>query len=176
MNSAREKPDGISDQFPALTYVPGQVPHPHRQELDERSDESLPQPGSDLRRNLLFGLELFEQGFYWEAHEAWESVWVELGRSGAEANVIKGLIKLAACGVKCLCANRNGATRHIVRGVAIFAGSACEFVLVGGVQIDVRKLQEFAETIQHSLPVNTSPADGQPRSLPNFQVRESFSP
>lgn len=46
------------------------------------------------------GLALFNEGFYWEAHEAWERHWHALGRRGREADLVKALIKIAAAGVK----------------------------------------------------------------------------
>ncbi|MCP4174367.1 MAG: DUF309 domain-containing protein [Fuerstiella sp.] len=61
---------------------------------------------------IAHGMFLFNLGSYWEAHEAWEHLWMALGRSGSEADIVKGLIKLAACGVKCLQANPVGASRH----------------------------------------------------------------
>ena len=37
---------------------------------------------------------------YWEAHEAWEELWHACGRMGPTADFLRGLIKLAAAGVK----------------------------------------------------------------------------
>ena len=69
-----------------------------------------------------WGVRLFDSGYYWEAHEAWEHLWLELGRTTPEALLLKGLIKLAACGVKCLESNSNGAKRHAVRAAELLAG------------------------------------------------------
>ena len=65
-------------------------------------------------------MALFNAGYYWEAHDAWESLWHAHGRRGVVADVIKALIKLAAAGVKA----REG-HEH---GVRIHAGRAAEFV------------------------------------------------
>ena len=46
------------------------------------------------------GIALFDHGYYWEAHEAWEQVWIAAGRQGAVGELLKGLIKLAAAGLK----------------------------------------------------------------------------
>ena len=48
----------------------------------------------------LRGLLYYNAGYYWEAHEAWEAAWVIAGRQGPTADFYKGLIKLAAAGVK----------------------------------------------------------------------------
>ena len=45
-------------------------------------------------------IELFNAGYYWEAHEVWEELWHVEGRRGPTAELLKALIKLAAAGVK----------------------------------------------------------------------------
>ena len=50
--------------------------------------------------DYLLGCDLFNHGYYWEAHETWEGLWNACGRSGTTADFLKGLIKLAAAGVK----------------------------------------------------------------------------
>lgn len=62
---------------------------------------------------------LFDRGYYWESHEAWEQVWIALGRTGEAADLVKGLIKLAAAGVKYLEGNLRGAQRHFARAVEL---------------------------------------------------------
>src|SRR5439155_181759 len=41
------------------------------------------------------GVDLFNRGLYWEAHEAWEHEWVP-DRKGPDAGFYKGLIQIAA--------------------------------------------------------------------------------
>jgi predicted metal-dependent hydrolase len=41
------------------------------------------------------GVELFNQGRYWEAHEAWEEAWTP-DRHGPDRGFYKGLIQVAA--------------------------------------------------------------------------------
>jgi len=65
------------------------------------------------------GRTLFDAGYYWEAHEAWEHRWIELGRRGPQADCVKGLIKLAAAGVKVLAGQQDGAVRHATRCVEL---------------------------------------------------------
>jgi len=49
---------------------------------------------SALRPDLLRGAELFAAGEWWEAHEAWEGVWMTT--AGDERHFVQGLILLAA--------------------------------------------------------------------------------
>jgi hypothetical protein len=66
-----------------------------------------------------YGIDLFNHGFYWEAHEAWESLWHAAGRRGPIATWLKALIKLAAAAVKLREGNAAGARRHANRALEL---------------------------------------------------------
>jgi hypothetical protein len=64
--------------FPTYVYLPGKHPHPVR---DPGGHSYRNEPvtvaveaalGSDVFR---WGIDLFNHGYYWEAHEAWEPLW-----------------------------------------------------------------------------------------------------
>lgn len=63
----------------------------------------------------LHGLDLSNAGFYWEAHEVWESLWYFFGRTSPEAQFIQGLIHLAAACVKVREGKPIGVARHTKR-------------------------------------------------------------
>jgi hypothetical protein len=88
--------------FPAYAYLPGRTPHPTRDpeghSYGARPDTpELPDP-EDWRAcgDYLYGIDLFNHGFYWEAHEAWEGLWVACGRRGPTATFLQALINLTA--------------------------------------------------------------------------------
>lgn len=81
-----------------------------------------------LSHHYEHGRRLFDAGYYWEAHEAWEHLWILLGRRGPAAETIKGLIKLAAAGVKVLEGRPTGAERHATRAVELLSGAQSEAV------------------------------------------------
>lgn len=60
----------------------------------------------------MWGIELFNHGYYWEAHEAWEGLWRKAARETAERNLLQGLILLAAMGVKLRECKLEAARRH----------------------------------------------------------------
>jgi hypothetical protein len=66
------------------------------------------------------GVALFDAGYYWEAHEAWEDVWHAAGRRGVTAEVVKGLIKLAAAGIKAREGREQGVRTHARRAAESF--------------------------------------------------------
>jgi len=68
-------------------------------------------------------VELFNAGYYWEAHEVWEGLWHAFGRQGAVADVVKALIKLAAAGVKVRERQEHGVRTHAGRAAKLFAAA-----------------------------------------------------
>jgi predicted metal-dependent hydrolase len=68
----------------------------------------------------LHGLDLFNNRFYWEAHEQLEGSWLAAGRAGPVADFLKGLIKLAAAGVKALEGRPEGVRSHASRAAELW--------------------------------------------------------
>ncbi len=96
-----------------------------------------------------WAIDLFNQGYYWEAHEAWEQLWIAAGRSGTVADFLKGLIKLAAAGVKLREGNPRGVKRHAVRAGELLRLTrerlGCEVTTYAGLQLE--SLQQFAARV-----------------------------
>jgi hypothetical protein len=101
-------------------------PHPekHPQGHSHGRPEALPPPLDLARwgtsRAYLHGIDLFNHGYYWEAHEAWEGLWNACGREGPAALFLKGLIKLAAAGVKVRQGMPEGVRIHCERAIRHF--------------------------------------------------------
>lgn len=118
--------------LPPYTHVPGRTPHPvsdpRGHSFGNRSEnvKPLPAAGRPLLDGLLWGIDLFNHGYFWEAHEAWEGLWHASGRRGAEADFFKALIQLAVAGVKHYEGRDEGMRRHAARARELlqpFAGS-----------------------------------------------------
>jgi hypothetical protein len=121
--------------LPPYSYVPGQDhPHPvtdprgHLFNAPEPASLALDQLPMDptLRRQTIaalfathpdwiYALDLFNEGYAWEAHEAWEHFWHALGRTTPEARLVQGLIHLAAAAVKIREGKAAGVTKHTQR-------------------------------------------------------------
>jgi hypothetical protein len=92
--------------FPSYRFVPGQAPHPIR----DRSGHSYNKPPVQLApfdpndwyacEEYLYGIDLFNHGYWWEAHEALEAVWAAAGRRTETGLFIQGLIQIAAAHLK----------------------------------------------------------------------------
>jgi len=115
------------EPFPPYAYVPGHWPHPENDPEghafdDDESPLDTPLDPDDWRscREYLFGIDLFNHGYYWEAHESWERLWHAAGRSGLTADFLRALIKFAAAGVKIRQGNERGLDRHAEKAVRQF--------------------------------------------------------
>src|SRR5262245_50212565 len=93
--------------LPPYRDVPGGAqPHPISDPAGHMANQPHSPPTAidpanwSASRDYLYGFDLFNHGFFWEAHEAWEGLWHAAGRVGFVADFLKGLIKLAAAGVK----------------------------------------------------------------------------
>jgi uncharacterized protein len=74
---------------------------------DERLTREYSERPSSTPR-LLRGIELFNSGHYWEAHEVWEAEWTP-DRKGPDSGFYKGLIQVAAGCLHYTRHNRRGA-------------------------------------------------------------------
>lgn len=120
-----------SAPLPAYSYVPGgRWPHPNRSSQGHSKGSAASgqeQSGEEKKWwsvRFLRGVELFNAGYYWEAHEVWEGLWHVEGRRGTTADVLKALIKLAAAGVKVREGRENGVRTHCRRASELFSSSA----------------------------------------------------
>lgn len=119
--------------LPPYAHVPGRTPHPIRDPAGHSHGlHHTPPPLDPARwrdsRDYLRGLDLFNHGYYWEAHEQWEALWHAAGRRGPVADLLKGLIRLAACGVKAREGRPAGVASHA-------AGAARLFRAVGAAEL-----------------------------------------
>lgn len=164
--------------FPPYSYVTGRFPHPTRDPAGHSHGhvEAPPpavEPASwNKSRIYLRALDLFNHGYYWEAHEAWESLWHVAGRRGAIADFLKGLIKLAAAGVKVREGRPDGVRRHARRAIELFrqvrmAQTAAATSTFCGLNID--GLIQFAEQISEDPPLACNPNAPVEQVLP-FQL------
>lgn len=93
--------------FPRYAYVPGEHPHPTGDPAGH-SYTGAPEPPApyhaarDWEHNdeYLFGVDLYNAGFLWEAHEAWEGLWHSAKHDALQAEFLQGLIQCAASALK----------------------------------------------------------------------------
>ena len=109
--------------FPPYAYLPGRHPHPVRDPAGHSHGEPSPAAAADPplgSEAFRWGADLFNHGYYWEAHEAWEPLWRAASRSTPLGQFLKGLILLSAAGVKIREGKPAAAARHSRRAAALF--------------------------------------------------------
>jgi uncharacterized protein len=125
MSQAEFRPRYSDGPLPPYSYVPGHAPHPvsdprgHMHGLVHGTAPPLDPSHSYESAVYRYATDLFNHGFYWESHEAWETLWHAAGRQGMVASWLKGLIKLAAAAVKLREGNAAGAERHARRALEL---------------------------------------------------------
>ncbi len=92
--------------FPRYRHRPGSTPHPvrhpegHLYGMPEAVPEPFDPAGWSDCREYLYGADLYNHGYYWEAHEAWEGLWKTTGRTDEPGRFLQGLIQVAAAVLK----------------------------------------------------------------------------
>lgn len=111
--------------FPPYAFLPGRDPHPtgdprgHSYGVEDAHPPRYMAPAS-WRENedYLFGCDLYNHGYLWEAHEAWEGLW-HLARADADqADLLQGLIQCAAACLKIPMDQPRGRERLAENGTA----------------------------------------------------------
>ena len=109
--------------LPPYAYLPGKSPHPVRDPAGHSYHvEPIPVAAEVSLRSdaFLWGLDLFNHGYYWEAHRP-SGTWQVADRDGPLRMLFKGLILLSAAGVKIRARKNAAAERHAKRAAALFA-------------------------------------------------------
>ena len=140
--------------FPAYRFVPGRAPHPTRDPDGHsygKQPELLPAFQAEEWRNCipyLYGIDLFNHEYWWEAHESLEAVWVAAGRDSQTGQFLQGLIQIAVAHLK----QHQGFT-DVARRMAKTGIEKIEPVGASYMGIDVNRLrtdvQNFMENKSH---------------------------
>jgi hypothetical protein len=152
-----------SRPLPIYRYVPGLHPHPIR---DPRGHSYQPtlifnRPAlwsADEWRTLddwLYGVDLFNRFYFWEAHEAWEGLWVVAEHDRAPSLVLQGLIQIAAALLKTHMRVLPGARRLSAEGVEKLRRAAALQPTALGLDLGdaaARFTAYFAGLASHELP------------------------
>lgn len=92
--------------FPPYAFLPGRDPHPRRDPSGHSfgaAGEEPPFLSPERWREstpYLWGADLYNHGFLWEAHEAWEDLWHVSKPDRVLALYLQGLIQCAAAWLK----------------------------------------------------------------------------
>lgn len=139
-------------EFPPYAFVPGRNPHPKSNPEGHSFGkvESIPEKLDLLLYKqsveYLYGIDLFNYGYYWEAHEVWEGLWNAHKREGNIAEFLKALIKLTAAGVKVKQGKDRGINDHSLAAGKIFKDILANTKKDKFLGLSLNKLIDFTDT------------------------------
>jgi hypothetical protein len=145
--------------------LPGRDPHPTRDAAGHSFGRPEPLPARveparwRTSEDYLFGVDLYNHGYLWEAHEAWEGLWHVSKGDRVQALHLQGLIQCAAAWLKIAMGQPRGMARLselALEKLAAVAEASGESYM--GLQLEpfMDAVRAFAEASPPSL-------DGYPR-------------
>ena len=162
--------------FPGYAYLPGKGPHPIR---DPGGHSYGVQPGLVVAsldsEEFAWGQDLFNHGYYWEAHEAWEGIWQISNRGSPLRALLKGLILLCATGVKIREGKRTPAMRHAGRAGALLREltKASHDHFSSALGIPPGLLADLAEAAAEAMPGSPMTNQGQAEPIFDFVLGDA---
>jgi len=106
--------------FAPYRFVPGKHPHP----TAHRDGHSYLPPGESEppvpfvppekwyeSEAYLEGVDCYNNGYWWEAHEAWEGLWHVVPNPSSQRSFLQGSIQVAALHLQAFLGKRNGILR-----------------------------------------------------------------
>ena len=86
--------------------------------------------------DYLYGVDLFNYRYWWEAHETWEGIWVAVGRRTAMGQFMQGLIQVSVAHLKGFQGLNASADRLLRKAFTRMARSGGTFL---GIEIEIFK-------------------------------------
>lgn len=133
-------PRYTSRALPRYRFVPGLNPHPHRDPDGHSYGEPVeahPAWSPERWRSLdcwLYGIDLYNFAYWWEAHEVLERLWHAAGRTSPPARFVQGIIHISAANLNLYRGNLNAGRRQARRGIDRLRGSAGQIRM--GIDVD----------------------------------------
>lgn len=112
--------------FPAYRHRLDETPHPTRHPKGHSYGQPEPVPLSCTSGNwpgcepYLYGVDLFNHGYYWEAHAAFEQVWQAEERGSINGLFFQGLIQISAGYLKLAAGEPDNARILVELGIEKF--------------------------------------------------------
>lgn len=136
--------------LPTHAYVPGVTARHPENTFDElKKSVSVCQDIRQLEQSVAFrvGLQFLDAGFYWEAHEVLEPVWMALPTGSIEKTFTQGLIQLANGCLKL----RMERPKAALRLVEITRGLMPEDTSVQVMTLETKDVLERIEKLEKSI-------------------------
>ena len=132
--------------LPAYRYLPGTMAKDEdRSDLPKLKFEDLPPQAWRKNEPYLYGIDLYHEGYFYEAHEVWEELWHRVGHHSPQGQFLKALIQLAAARLKLRMGEEKPARRLVgtLQKILITLSSSTKEEFWMG--IDLKKLIDACE-------------------------------
>ena len=126
--TARVAPRYSSRPLPPAAFIPGVSKRTDRPATAPSRPTAVDLDALAAHDDFRYGVDLFNHGFPWEAHEAWEPLWFAAPHEQSERALLQGLIHAAAAVVKAR-AGSNDAARGLADSACKYLGRATTTVL-----------------------------------------------
>ena len=133
---------GQGTSWPSHAYIPGKTARHAEDAFDHLRATAAPDlDASQLSQSAAFlvGLDYLRAGYYWEAHELFEPVWMVLPNPSRERAFVQGLIQIANGFLK-LKMDRPKAADRLERIARTLINSAGTGAVMGIKQQDVLEM------------------------------------
>jgi len=151
-------PRYTSHPFPSYRFVPGQSPHPRRNRLGHSYCQPEPRPRPfpaaqwQTSDDYLYGIDLYNFAYWWEAHEIFEGFWHVVGRDTEQGNFFQALIQLAAANLKRFMGN-DAAARNLARsGVTRLRNVPSSYMGID-IALLIQSIQEHLDSPHPHIPL-----------------------
>lgn len=144
--------------LPSQRFLPGKgMLHPNKNHIAHFGDAALllnnhviDEQGDSAA--FRYGLDCYNEGFYWEAHEFWEPLWQSVRKQKPQlAAALKALIQFAAANVQLLCARPDSWRRLAQRAINTATKSDVQHSKLLGIEWH-QLLADWQEVLQGDLP------------------------
>ena len=110
-------------ELPSRKFIPGKGIHPDKDPTGphipkiEMDQEKLNPSNWQRSENFLYAIDLFNNGYWWEAHEVLEKLWVQTGKTTPIAIFLQGLIQISAALLKDSQSLSRGSAKLLEKGL-----------------------------------------------------------
>ena len=142
-------------EFPSYRFIPGENLIPSENPLwhfygKKKIDAGHFAPDDwSKSEQYLFGIDLFNYAYWWEAHEFFESLWRIVPQGQASRDLLQGLIKISGAFLKWHSRNHDGLEYLYIGGIKHFLKVGEEHPVYMGLNVVeyIQRLQEHFEPV-----------------------------
>jgi uncharacterized protein len=156
-----------STPLPVLAHVPGRTARPVESPAFGVAEAAPAATDPDRWREneaWLYGFDLYAHGFFWEAHEVWEPVWMGAVPNSSARLVAQAMIQLTNACLKLVMVRPKAALRLIDHAAVCILDAGQVPVMGVDVAMLAREIDAFREIVREHGEAN--PIDARPKAAP----------